>query len=516
MSALSHAAIFAQHFARMVLLAGGDSARRDEELDFAARGAEALLRSGPATLAARDWRLEVNGEPVPAALSGVPDLDLAARLTGHSVAEISFEEFAPRAELLAAAKAIATEPALGDRGRNMDTRFKSLLLAKVHLARSGSKTPPMTTTIRATPDAPGRPQTPAGAERPRASFESHARPRGIDHGTPVPLPPAPRPSDVPESETMARLDAAVRTGSLGRVLEDLVRDAETAALANNTRQLFEIMHAIVTREHSVRSGEVRTSYVITVKRLMKPVLLVSLSRHFAANRELQDEILAIFTRLGPDAAVLLVEALAESEQRFERRAIFDVLAKLKMGHGALKHSLTDPRWFVVRNAAELLGQIQAEGVGDDLVRLLSHSDERVRRAAATSLGQLGEPARTTEPLMRALADSSQAVRAAAATGLGNRRSAAALEALLGRLRKEDDDFVVSSLFDALARNGTPTAIRTLVEAAEPAGNLFKRKSSAYRSAATAALRNVESTVAVEALAKLKSDKDPLVRAAARA
>ncbi len=116
--------------------------------------------------------------------------------------------------------------------------------------------------------------------------------------------------------------------------------------------------------------------------------------------------------------------------------------------------------------------------------------------------------------MRALNDPSSTVRAAAAAGLGARRNAKALDAMLARFDKEDKDDVLNALLEALGRNGTPSAVKKLIEAAEPAGLLSKRKSTAYRSAAAAALRGVDSPVARAALEKLRQDKDVEVRSAA--
>jgi HEAT repeat protein len=221
----------------------------------------------------------------------------------------------------------------------------------------------------------------------------------------------------------------------------------------------------------------------------------------------------IFQRLGEEAGTLLVEALAESEQRAERRALVDALSKAKIGASALRHSLSDARWYVVRNAADLLGTYQAEGAAADLGRVLSHSDERVRRAAAAALAQLTAQGGTTDPLVRALTDPSPGVRQAAAGGLGLRRSPKSLAALLERLQKEDDGTVQAALLEALGRNASPTAVNALIEAAEPAG-LFNRKAVSYRCAATAALRNVDTPQAKAALEKLKKDKEPQVRSAA--
>ncbi len=138
---MNHSAIFAQQFSRLVWLASQEPSRPDAELESAARAAEAMLRSGGASISVRDWRLVVNDSLVPDALSGVPDLTLAARLIGHGVVTLKFDEFAPRSELLAAVQALAGEPEVGDRGKKIAALFQPLGLAKIYVTTSGTLSP---------------------------------------------------------------------------------------------------------------------------------------------------------------------------------------------------------------------------------------------------------------------------------------------------------------------------------------------------------------------------------------
>jgi HEAT repeat protein len=531
---MKNPAIFAQHFSRMVWLAARTPEGRSDDLDYAARAAEALLRVGGATLSSRDWRLLVEGEPMPHALSGVPDLALAARLVGHSVSSIQFDSFAPRDELIAMALALATEPVAGDSGRGIAAMVQPVVMHRVHLQVTGTPSPLSVATLerdlesmrrrystpadlspRSTPPASppvSSTATPAGgAGVPSALHGAHTPSRGIDARTEV---RAAVQLETVDNKIFEALDEASRRGTLARVMDDMVRQAETAALKDDTQTVFVIMYAIVSREASARVGGARTPYVIVAKRLVKRALVRALARHLSTHRELEDQILQIFGRLGDDGAVMLVEELADAENRSERRAFFDILSRLKSGHVALQHSLSDPRWFVVRNAAELMGQMQADGTAHELAKLLAHPDERVRRAATISLGQLSSEKDTMQPLLTALADSSPFVRSAAAMVLGSRRNARALDAMLALHEREDDEGVQIALLDALGRNGTPSAVKRIAESSEPAGILSKRKSSAYRSAAAAVLRKIDTAASRAALEKLRQDKDPAVRAAA--
>jgi hypothetical protein len=540
---MNHSAIFAQHFSRLVLLASRPSPRMEEDLDFAARAAEAMLRSGPAALGVRNWCLTVNDTEQPKALSGVPDLALAARFVGHSVTELSFAAFAPRAELVAAAKVIATEPVVGDRGRNIVAVLVPMGLEKVRVAVTGMLSPdeppdairaeidPMRRRFATPTPEPraGRPTppphtaspTPVGTHPTPGSVGASGQPpspggsgisarHGAGQRTPASVGVT---ADSAAADVFRSLDTAAGSGQLPRVIETLVHNADAAAQAGDNAKAYAVMHAIVTREMGSRP-ETRATYLIGIKRLQKRTLLMALARHLASHRELEEHILAIFGRLGEPAAAVLVEELADSQQRFERRALFDVISKLKAGRSALVGSLSDPRWYVVRNAADLLGEIGGEAAVGELLELFTHADERVRRSGVAAVARSTTQAGTVDPLIRALQDHATQVRVAAAAGLGVRKSAKSLDALLDRLDKEEDQTVQVAIFDALGRNGTPTAVSKLVEASEAGGRLFKRKSVAYRCAATTALRHVDSPAARAALEKLRQDKEQSVRSAA--
>jgi HEAT repeat protein len=73
------------------------------------------------------------------------------------------------------------------------------------------------------------------------------------------------------------------------------------------------------------------------------------------------------------------------------------------------------KWFVVRNVAELCGDLRAEDTVPQLARHVNHDDERVRRAVA---GRPGEDRHVdrVEPLRQMLRDPSPQVRLQAVQG----------------------------------------------------------------------------------------------------
>jgi HEAT repeat protein len=73
----------------------------------------------------------------------------------------------------------------------------------------------------------------------------------------------------------------------------------------------------------------------------------------------------------------------------ERRLLFDVAAALPDIVPVAREHISNGTWYVVRNAAALLGESKQPAAVDDLTRLLKHSDARVRMAAVVALGKIG-------------------------------------------------------------------------------------------------------------------------------
>ena len=80
--------------------------------------------------------------------------------------------------------------------------------------------------------------------------------------------------------------------------------------------------------------------------------------------------------------------MVASEHATERRSYRRAIVHCPSAAGALVHLLLDPRWYVVRNAAELLGEMRLTEADTKLIVAVRHTDARVRRAAVASLGRL--------------------------------------------------------------------------------------------------------------------------------
>jgi HEAT repeat protein len=206
----------------------------------------------------------------------------------------------------------------------------------------------------------------------------------------------------------------------------------------------------------------------------------------------------------------LIEQLTTAQNSSDRRVYFDSLIKLNAGVTALIHMLGDARWYVARNAADLLGEMNTIEAEAPLADALKHDDDRVRRAAANSLAKIGTP-NAMKSLHDALHDASPQVRLQAAAGLASRKGLKTSGTLIKALDDEQDAEVQFALLGALGKVATPDAVQKLIKAAEPEGRLFRKKPTAFRIAAVQALGDARTPAALTALHALASDKEKEVK-----
>jgi HEAT repeat protein len=222
---------------------------------------------------------------------------------------------------------------------------------------------------------------------------------------------------------------------------------------------------------------------------------------------------AVLQRVGADATEALLALLAGADQMEDRRAYFAALRQMTEGTELLVNMLTHDEWFVVRNVADLCGEMRIETSVSRLARHVRHEDERVRRSVAAALARIGTSA-TAEPLRTLLRDPAPAVRLAVAQNLDERLRGLAMTVAVALDRERQPD-LVRELLLALGRMGSNDAVKVLAKEAEPGGKLFGRKPAARRLSAVEALGTARNPAAAAALRGLAEDADPAVREAAR-
>lgn len=470
--------------------------------------------------------------------------ELTTRMAAHAVRAMHFGPQVPALEVLGIARALAAAPQLRDDGQAFDARIVALKLTAVTLAigREGfvrHATPhlgipavPSTTptsgnrfaspTLRATPswaDRLGAPATP-----PRATSIQDDIRTTAPSAAPTGSSGLQDESHEMMSREIARTEPIRDLSALTKLLAEAT-DADSAALAGaealraaeqriqeeDWLAALGIIAAMAQRDDAGTDADVRRAYLIVLRRLLAPHTLRGLALLLPHKRDLRESLHAVFARSGEDGVDALIELMSTANTPGERRAYRDALAACPQAGPMLGHMLGDPQWFVVRNAAELLGEMGVHEVDGRLVETLNHPDTRVRRAATGALARLGTP-RALHALQDMLRDANPDIRRQAALGLGAAAQRAAAPDLIAVLDKEEDADVQHALVTALGKVATPEAIERLSKAAQP-GSLFRRRPSGPRIAAVNALGDAATPEALDVLRSLVSDRDKEVRAA---
>lgn len=316
----------------------------------------------------------------------------------------------------------------------------------------------------------------------------------------------------PTDELVDQISHAQSSAARNELLNQLIATGEFAARQKEWRQLLVAAHGLVELERKDlgQSGDGR-GYGIALRRMLPRSALEQLVR-MTAHGDMKAEAITVLRRMGVDGTEVLLNALVNAEEVGQRRAYFNALKEMTEGGELLVHMLSHDQWFVVRNVADLCGELRLESAVHGLSRQITHDDERVRRAVAGALGRIGG-AGAVEPLRRALKDPLPGVRLQAAKDLDGRKNRSLAMTLAVAADAESKPDVQREMYLALGRIASNDAILALRKAAEPGGRLFRRKPQSVRLAAVAGL-HVAGPSGSNALKELLEDEDREVRAAA--
>ena len=562
----SSAAIFPARFAELVyLLANQPDALAEQERALDAAASAVAMRYASLTTG----QLNVDLLDVGQTMVGVHLHELVMRMSAHSAHQIDFLAKTPRAEILGVARILASEARPNDDGAAFDEKLVGLgpTLVEVHLGRSGfvrtgSLTPPASPRVgevRTPTPFNGMPafggSTPPHSVRsiptpPSATRSVHATPargsvaasmaEGITYGATLPAgpemtrpsgPPGPAirddssriiegaiktnsPAATSDDELLDQLRVAVTAHTATRKLDDVATMAERRAEENKWEVVARVFHAFVRGEAaSDNNPELRRAYTLAIRRIGKPTLIRGIAGLLPRRPELRDSLQEVLLRLGPDGAEALIDLLTTADSLTDRRAYLAARAKCRDAVPTLIHLLGDNRWYVVRNAADLLGEMRAPEAENALVDTAAHREERVRRSVATALARLATP-RSIQAAQAMLGDPVPEVRVHAVQGLGSTKWPRVVSVLSRALDTEQDTEVQAVILAALGRQASAEAVARLTKAAEPDGRLFKRKPTALRVSAVQALAEANTPAALAALKRFADDKDREVRDAA--
>jgi hypothetical protein len=173
--------------------------------------------------------------------------------------------------------------------------------------------------------------------------------------------------ELPQEQAALRIvQMSLEIGVVGGMLRDAINDLLDRG---EVRTLMELLR------ESTRSAAVEAIW----NHLATPSALEILLQHDDLDAEAVEELIS---RLGPRAAVPMLEALIVAESRSVRRRLVTWLRRIGADIGPLiVERLPNAAWYVQRNLLGLLGTLPTLPPGFSPMPYTTHSDARVRREA---------------------------------------------------------------------------------------------------------------------------------------
>lgn len=479
--------------------AGQVAAVRDALRQFAARIREAAM-----LCRIMDGQFVLSGEPVDRALTHDDPLigSLLQRCLALRIGSVTVRQGAAPSELLQLARLFTRPPREG--------------AASAPAALLSSDTPTTMSSIAA--DAPAHELLRSWSVLVTLDDQPSA------HGAPAAVAPTTATEGATGSavaSALSALAAAHSDESATRAADQLLALLDDAEFRGDARVIEGVARSVIQHLHAVGTGGGRLAIERVLRRLQHRKALEQLADQLpeAPDRFL---LLELFARAGEVAVELLVNRLMQADDAHARRAYFDSIVALDLGAPLLYDLVRDPRWFVVRNAVALLGEMGLEHADVALLPLLAHADDRIRIATARALIRLGT-AKALHGLHGAVGDPNAEVRRVAAVSYGLTPGAAggvrpAAARLAAALEKETDEDVALEMLASLGKLGSADAIQRLLRVAVPQsadqGERAAPREAYLRIAAIEALVRARGQAVVPALEGLFNDPDPEVAAAA--
>lgn len=497
---------FARHFARLLWLVLEDPDNTDEQKS-SLRALVTVSQQGPVTLVPVEGGIRAGGAEQAPMVSGMGGL--SNRLAEHGIGELAAHAGASPGDLLTAARLLAAprNPGRSTAERLLDSGATTVRF--VEPRKPASDTPP----------APGLSDFDLVSEDVISAAVGPGRPKGGAVPTAPEVGVVAAPGQVEDGQhhgDTAGLIAQLQAVGDDAVLDALERVANAAAALQregNAAELCALLVAVIRREE--RAGaETRRYVAMNFRRMVSGHALRLIAAQLPRRVLPKEDIEVVLTRTTAEGADAVIDLLTHAQSATDRRAYFDMLRSLRAAIPALTHMLGDSRWYVARNAVELLGEMNVVEAERAVVALLDHEDERVCASATATLLRFDTPG-SRAAVQGVLQSRDPAARQRAVTAIGARRMPGASSTLLRTLVLEEDPAVQRTIYAALGKVASAEAVQHLLEAAAPAGGLFKRKSATQRAAAALALGDARTAAAMAALEELAQDRDREVREAAQ-
>jgi len=338
----------------------------------------------------------------------------------------------------------------------------------------------------------------------------------------APTEPAPEAAKTTQTKSV-RAEVADILKQLRAPLEDREHALLLARLQELAPEFFAqtgvngAMHVLpMLRQHyrdELRSTEQQQAADRTLTQLLNERLVFELVDALSSNKLPKPhlkQIAALLIKLEIRVAPYLLKRLSQEENAQTRRNLTLILGQ--MGGpilDLLQESLTDSRWFVVRNTVSVLGDMRQKAALPLLKPVLKHQDVRVKRTLIRALAMIGG-GEAVPLLLKLVSDKNLTLRRPAILALGALKREEAVSPLLKIVTHLDilgrDTGIKLDAIRALAIIGSTSAVPTLLNLAKRPNLLRRASLEAQRVAALSALGQLGTPDLTPTLERLKDGR----------
>ena len=414
-------------------------------------------RSEALSLELSEGTLLIDGGPVDAQASGLKPLTEA--MNAHNVAQIMILEGAVPKELLQLAVLLSRAPASTDNDATIFEQARDLSLWSVRLV------------------------------------------------------PVPRADDLSTFTEQAREFNALSADDIGEKAASIGEKVVADTASKDSKAVLSGLALLHDAERNAPDMIKQTTWTVTFDKVASTAALDLVAQLLPDAGDDSGSVRLVLKRAGDAGAAALIGLLNSADNLTRRRVYFDAIVEMGKGIPMLLEALGAWQWYVVRNAALLLGEMKAVEAEQTLGRVLTHHDERVRVAVISALTQMGT--QTARALVQSsIRDHSsevrrRAVRAYATPGGGP----VSASDLLTAISTEKEPEVQVEILYALGRVASVDAVQKLIRLCSQSGAADKPVS--YRIAAIEALTAARRSSALPLLRAMLTDPEPTIRATAR-
>ena len=258
----------------------------------------------------------------------------------------------------------------------------------------------------------------------------------------------------------------------------------------------------------------------TMTQLSTPALLNFYIDLLCARRRFDDRRVAwdLITRsLGDPLARLLLTRLAGEKEPSTRKVFTEALVTQgDVALPAIIATLKDNRWPVLRNAAQLLGEIRAVAAIEPLQALLRHRELGVRREALRALTRIGGSS-VISIIAKILQGKDIELRRQAMLCLGAIRDPATIPLLVQFVQIRDWQFqqleAKVDAVKALGEIGSTEVLPVLKNIVSHQPFFYRSRNNVLRAAALSAMGEIGGQEVIEFLETIEDDSSPIIEKA---